>query len=60
MLITSNQYKYKGDGIMNGAREYVQDIQVSKENLNRVGVIWIVFNNENLKKLYRLFIQILI
>ena len=55
VMITSNHQKkkYKEDGIMNGARGYVQAIQVSKEDSNRVEVIWVVFNKENTGRLYR-------
>ena len=37
---------------MNGARGYVQAIEVSKET-GKVDVIWIVFNNTNIGNLYR-------
>ena len=39
--------------IVNGARGYVQSIQVSKDNPVKVDIIWIVFNNERVGKLYR-------
>ena len=38
---------------MNGARGYVQAIQVSKEDPDRVDVIWVVFNDPNMCRLYR-------
>ena len=38
---------------MNGARGFVQAIQVSKQNPDTVDNIWIVFNNDNIGKLYR-------
>ena len=55
VVITTNhsKRKYREDGIMNGARGYVQKIQVSKDNPERVDVIWVVFNNENIGKRYR-------
>ena len=55
VLITSNhpKKKYKEDGIVNGARGFVQSIQVSKENPEKVDVIWVVFNKESIGKLYR-------
>ena len=55
VLITSNHpnKKYKEDGLINGARGYVQCIQVSKENPAKVEVVWVVFNKENIGRLYR-------
>ena len=55
VFITSNhsKKKYKEDGIINGARGYVQAIQTSKENSEKVEVIWVVFKNENIGRLYR-------
>ena len=55
VVITSNhsKAKYREDGIVNGARGFVQAIQVSKENPENVEVVWVVFNNEKMGKLYR-------
>ena len=55
VVITSNhdKQKYREDGIMNGARGYVQAVQTSKENPEKVDVIWIIFNNESVGRLYR-------
>ena len=55
VVITSNhpKKKYKEDGIINGARGYVQAIQVCKNNPEKVEVVWIVFNNESIGQLYR-------
>ena len=55
VLITSNhpKKKYKEDGIVNGARGYVQSIQVSKEDPLKVEIIWVIFNKETVGKLYR-------
>ena len=55
IVITSNhsKQKYREDGIVNGARGFVQAIQVSRENPDKVEVVWIVFNNESVGKLYR-------
>ena len=55
VVITSNhsKQKYREDGIVNGARGFIQAIQVSKENSEKVEVIWIVFNNSNVGRLYR-------
>ena len=55
VLITSNhsKKKYKEDGIVNGARGFVQSIQVSKGNPEKVDIIWVVFNKETVGRLYR-------
>ena len=55
VVITTNhaKQKYKDDGIMNGARGFVQAIQVAKDEPEKVIIVWIVFNNDNIGKLYR-------
>ena len=55
VVITSNhsKQKYRDDGIMNGARGYVQAISVSKEDQDKVDIIWVVFKHENIGKRYR-------
>ena len=55
IVITKNhdKQKYREDGIMNGARGFVQAVQTSKENPEKVDVIWIIFNNESVGRLYR-------
>ena len=55
IVITTNhsKQKYREDGIMNGARGFVQAIQVSKENQEKVEIVWVVFYNENVGRLYR-------
>ena len=55
VVITSNhsKAKYREDGILNGARGFVQAIQTSKDNPDRVEVIWKVFNNDKMGNLYR-------
>ena len=55
IVITSNhtKQKYREDGIMNGARGFVQAVQTSKENPEKVDVIWVIFNNESVGRLYR-------
>ena len=55
VVVTSNhaKQKYREDGIMNGARGFVHAIQVCRENPQKVEVIWVIFNNENIGKLYR-------
>ena len=55
VVITTNhtKQKYREDGIVNGARGYVQSIQLSKDDSDKVEVIWVVFNKESMGKLYR-------
>ena len=55
VVITANntKRKYREDGLVNGARGYVQAIQVSKDDPEKVEVVWVVFNNEDIGKLYR-------
>ena len=55
VVITSNhsKRKYREDGIVNGARGFVQAIQTSKSNPEKVDVIWVRFNNEDVGRLYR-------
>ena len=55
VVITTNhsKSKYREDGIVNGARGYVQAIQVSNNNPDQVDVVWVVFNNEKFGQRYR-------
>ena len=55
VVITTNHSKqiYKDDGIMNGARGFVQAITVSKDNPDVVDIIWVVFNIDTIGKRYR-------
>ena len=55
VVITKNHSKqiYREDGIMNGARGFVQAIQTAKNNPEKVDIVWIVFQNENIGKQYR-------
>ena len=55
VVITTNhpKQKYKDDGIMNGARGFVQFIQVSKDNPEKVDIIWVVFHRESIGRRYR-------
>ena len=54
VVITSNhsKAKYREDGIVNGARGFVQAIQVSEENPEIVVAVWVVFNNEQMGRQY--------
>ena len=55
IVVTTNhsKQKYKEDGLMNGARGYVQAIQVNENNQDKIEVIWVVFKDENIGKRYR-------
>ena len=55
IILTTNhsKKKYREDGIVNGARGFVHDIQACKQNPEKVEVIWAIFNNEAIGKLYR-------
>ena len=55
IVITSNhsQTKYKEDGIVNGARGYVDSIQVSKNHPEQIDVVWVVFKDNKVGKLLR-------
>ena len=55
VVITTNhtKQKYREDGIVNGARGFVQSVQLSKVDPDKVEVVWVVFNKESMGKLYR-------
>ena len=55
IVITSNhsKAKYKEDGIVNGARGYVDSVQFSRNNSENIEVIWVVFKDKNVEKLLR-------
>ena len=55
VVITVNhpKQKYKDDGFCNGARGYVQSIQTSKEDSERVDIVWIVLIKEDAARQYR-------
>ena len=54
VVITSNfPKKYKEDGVVNGARGYIDSIQESKQDPHYVDVVWMVFQDENVGKLLR-------
>ena len=55
IVITTNhaKAKYREDGICNGARGYVQAVQLSKDDPERVDIIWVVFHQQDVGKLYR-------
>ena len=55
IVVTVNhaKQKYREDGLVNGARGYVHAIQTSKTDPEIVDVVWVVFNDENVGRLYR-------
>ena len=55
IVITSNHHiaKYKEDGIVNGARGFIDSIQVAKDNVTQIDVLWIVFKDKNVGRLLR-------
>ena len=54
VMVTSNHSdsRYKNNGIVNGARGYIDSIQVSKESSD-VEVVWVVFMDESTGRLLR-------
>ena len=52
VVITTNhsKIKYREDGIVNGARGFVQSVQVSNQGPEKVEIIWVVFNKESVGK----------
>ena len=55
VVITSNHPKarYKEDGFVNGAKGYVESVQVSTKDPVKVEVIWVVFKDVNICKILR-------
>ena len=55
IVITSNHHlaRHKEDGIVNGARAYVDSIQVSSKDNDEVEVIWVVFKDKTVGRLLR-------
>ena len=55
VMITSNhrEQRYKNNGIVNGARGYIDSIQTSKTNQDEIDIIWVCFNDDNTGKLLR-------
>ena len=55
VMITSNHsiQKYKNNGIVNGARGYIDSIQHYKENPDVAEVVWVRFNDEKIGQLLR-------
>ena len=55
IVITTNHTKaiYKEDGIMNGARGYIDHIQTSDTDPSQVDIIWVVFKDKENGAKYR-------
>ena len=55
IVITCNHQKakYKEDGIVNGARGFIDSLQISKTDTRKIEVIWVVFKDSNVGKLVR-------
>ena len=53
ITVNHSKQKYRDDGFCNGARGYVQSIQMSKENADLVDIVWIVLNKEDAARQYR-------
>ena len=55
IIITTNhsKRKYKEDGICNGQKGYIDYIEVSNEDPERVEIIWVVFPRKEIAKFYR-------
>ena len=53
VTVNHKKAKYKEDGIVNGAKGYIDHIQTTKEDSDKVDIIWIVFSNTDIGKKYR-------
>ena len=55
VMVTSNhpKAKYKNNGIVNGARGYIDSIQASDEDPDVAEVIWVRFDNDSVGQLLR-------
>ena len=55
IVVTSNHNlaKYKEDGIVNGARGYIDSIQVSTKDENEVEVVWVMFKDSTVGRRMR-------
>ena len=54
-MITSNHSKpkYKNNGLVNGARGFIDSIQPSKDNPDVADIIWVRFTDDNIGQLLR-------
>ena len=53
VTVNHKKAKYKEDGIVNGAKGYIDHIETSKNNSEEVEVIWVVFSNTDIGNRYR-------
>ena len=53
ILITVNDLKYKEDGIVNGARGYIDSLQMEDGDTSVIKVIWVVFRDKNIGRRLR-------
>ena len=53
MTQNNKKAKYKEDGLVNGARGYVEAVQTNADNPDQVEIIWVVFNDETIRRRYR-------
>ena len=55
VVITANhsKQKFREDGIVNGCRGFVQAIQCSIENPEKVDIVWVVFHDQSVGRRYR-------
>ena len=55
VMITSNhqEKKYKLNGMVNGARGYIDSIQPLKDNPDEPDVVWVRFNDDKIGQLLR-------
>ena len=53
ILITVNDLKYKEDGIVNGARGYIDSFQMEDGDTSVIKIIWVVFRDKNVGRRLR-------
>ena len=46
-MITVNDIKYKEDGIVNGARGYIDSFQFDEDDSTKLKIVWAVFRDKN-------------
>ena len=54
ILITVNDIKYKEDGIVNGAKGYIDSFQFNEDDPEKVKAIWVVFRDETVGRRLRM------
>ena len=53
VLITINDLKYKDDGICNGTKGYIDSFQLEEGSVDKIKIIWIVFNDDKVGRRLR-------